>query len=178
MLYCLWSTKRAKTKSLNLWYPYNIEMLRPGLSFWFCFWFSWLRGCGCSECGNIIRLVGTIYLQAVQVYKNWMILPASTTHQVNHVICKIETAPKYETINNYCNTSPNSCTTIRWVRIGESKNVTPIRHPIPISNALADPARDGYHPLVSCRWWGVTIVFIITWEQLYGPKCTPLWFTF
>ena len=152
------------------WTQFLIHWLGSGRV---CFWFSWLRGCGSSECGNIIRLVGTSKLQAVQVYKNWMILPASTTHQVYHVICKIELAPKYETINNYCNTSPNSCATIRRVRIGESKNVTPIRHPTPISNALVDPARGGYHPLVSCRWWGVTIVSVHDLGTIIWAKVHP-----
>ena len=48
-----------------------------------------------------------------------------------------------------------------WVRVSESKNVSPISHPYPISNALADSTRGWYHPWASGRWW------------LYGPNCTP-----
>ena len=53
----------------------------------------------------------------------------------------------------YHNTSPNSQATIRWFGAGESKNVTPISHPTPISNALTDWKCGGYHPLVSSRWY-------------------------
>ena len=36
----------------------------------------------------------------------------------------------------------------------------------------------GFHSLVSYGWNGVANVSIImTLEQLYGPRCTPLWYT-
>ena len=71
-------------------------------------------------------------------------------------------------ITAYRNTSPNSCATIRWIGVGEGKNVTPT----PISNGLPDSTRGGYHTWVSCRWYGVIIVSIhglgtIIWAKTY-----------
>ena len=71
--------------------------------------------------------------------------------------------PKITTLKHeivYCNTSPNSRATIRWIGVGESKNVTLISHPTPNSNALPDSTCGGSNPLASCRWYGVTIVSI------------------
>ena len=70
------------------------------------------------------------------------------------------------------NTSTSSHATIRWIGVGENKNVTLISHPTPISSNLADSSCGRYHPLVSCRWYGVTIVSVhdlgtIIWAKMY-----------
>ena len=72
----------------------------------------------------------------------------------------------YKLAKAYHYTSPKSCKTWRWFRVGESKNVTPMSRATPISNALADSTCGGYRPWVSCRWYGVTIGTII-WAHMY-----------
>ena len=72
----------------------------------------------------------------------------------------------------YRNTPPNIRATIRWIGVGKCKNVTPIRHPIPIANSLAASTRGGCYPLGSCCWCGVIIAFIndlgtIKWAKMY-----------
>ena len=58
----------------------------------------------------------------------------------------------------YSNTSPNSHATLSWIRVSENKNVTPISPPTPISNAIADSTRSGYHVLESSRRFDLTII--------------------
>mgnify|MGYP001801004475 CR=1 FL=1 len=72
----------------------------------------------------------------------------------------------YKLEKAYHYTSPKSRKTWRWIRVGESKNVTPMSRATPISNALADSTCGGYRPWVSCRWYGVTIGTII-WAHMY-----------
>ena len=52
----------------------------------------------------------------------------------------------------YRNTSPISHATIRFIGVGESKNVTTISHPTPICYALPYWTCGGYHPRVSSVW--------------------------
>ena len=93
-------------------------------------------------------------------WRDWRVLKACQSDFVSGQIDSLNTL--------YRNTSPNSCATIRWIGVGESKNVTPT----PVSSALPDSTCGGYHPWVSCRWYGVIIVSIhglgtIIWAKTY-----------
>ena len=68
----------------------------------------------------------------------------------------------YKQAKAYHYASPESRKTWRWIRVGESKNVTPMSRATPISNALADSTCGGYRPWVSCRWYGTII-----WAHMY-----------